>query len=98
MKKSNAGPLEFYDKIPLKDNYKNKNIRVVPHAVARFGSFISPGVILMPSFVNIGAYVDSGTMVDTWATVGSMRSNWKNVHLSGGVGIGGVLEPVQASL
>ena len=97
MEKSNAGPLEFYDKIPLKDNYKNKNIRVVPHAVARFGSFISPGVILMPSFVNIGAYVDSGTMVDTWATVGSCAQMGKNVHLSGGVGIGGVLEPVQAS-
>ena len=97
MEKSNAGPLEFYDKIPLKDNYKNKNIRVVPHAVARFGSFISPGVILMPSFVNIGAYVDSGTMVDTWATVGSCAQIGKNVHLSGGVGIGGVLEPVQAS-
>ena len=97
MEKSKAGPLEFYDKIPLKDNYKNKNIRVVPHAVARFGSFISPGVILMPSFVNIGAYVDSGTMVDTWATVGSCAQIGKNVHLSGGVGIGGVLEPVQAS-
>ena len=97
MEKSNAGPLEFYDKIPLKDNYKNKNIRVVPHAVARFGSFISPGVILMPSFVNIGAYVDSGTMVDTWETVGSCAQIGKNVHLSGGVGIGGVLEPVQAS-
>ena len=97
MEKSNAGPLEFYDKIPLKDNYKNKHIRVVPHAVARFGSFISPGVILMPSFVNIGAYVDSGTMVDTWATVGSCAQIGKNVHLSGGVGIGGVLEPVQAS-
>ena len=97
MEKSNAGPLEFYDKIPLKANYKNKNIRVVPHAVARFGSFISPGVILMPSFVNIGAYVDSGTMVDTWATVGSCAQIGKNVHLSGGVGIGGVLEPVQAS-
>ena len=97
MEKSNAGPLEFYDKIPLKDNYKNKYIRVVPHAVARFGSFISPGVILMPSFVNIGAYVDSGTMVDTWATVGSCAQIGKNVHLSGGVGIGGVLEPVQAS-
>ena len=97
MEKSNAGPLEFYDKIPLKDNYKNKNIRVVPHAVARFGSFISPGVILMPSFVNIGAYVDSGTMVDTWATVGSCAQIGKNVHLSGGVGIGGVLEPIQAS-
>ena len=97
MEKSNAGPLEFYDKIPLKDNYKNKNIRVVPHAVARFGSYISSGVILMPSFVNIGAYVDSGTMVDTWATVGSCAQIGKNVHLSGGVGIGGVLEPVQAS-
>ena len=97
MEKSNAGPLEFYDKIPLKDNYKNKNIRVVPHAVARFGSFISPGVILMPSFVNIGAFVDSGTLVDTWATVGSCAQIGKNVHLSGGVGIGGVLEPVQAS-
>ena len=97
MEKSNAGPLEFYDKIPLKNNYKNKNIRVVPHAVARFGSFISPGVILMPSFVNIGAYVDSGTMVDTWATVGSCAQIGKNVHLSGGVGSGGVLEPVQAS-
>ena len=97
MEKSKAGPLEFYDKIPLKDNYKNKNIRVVPHAVARFGSFISQGVILMPSFVNIGAYVDSGTMVDTWATVGSCAQIGKNVHLSGGVGIGGVLEPVQAS-
>jgi len=97
MEKSNAGPLEFYDKIPLKNNYKNKNIRVVPHAVSRFGSFISPGVILMPSFVNIGAYVDSGTMVDTWATVGSCAQIGKNVHISGGVGIGGVLEPVQAS-
>ena len=97
MEKSNAGPLEFYDKIPLKNNYKNKNIRVVPHAVARFGSFISPGVILMPSFVNIGAYVDSGSMIDTWATVGSCAQIGKNVHLSGGVGIGGVLEPVQAS-
>ena len=97
MEKSKAGPLEFYDKIPLKDNYKNKNIRVVPHAVARFGSFISPGVILMPSFVNIGAYVDSGSMIDTWATVGSCAQIGKNVHLSGGVGIGGVLEPVQAS-
>ena len=97
MEKSNAGPLEFYDKIPLKNNYKNKNIRVVPHAVARFGSFISPGVILMPSFVNIGAYVDSGSMIDTLASVGSCAQIGKNVHLSGGVGIGGVLEPVQAS-
>jgi 2,3,4,5-tetrahydropyridine-2-carboxylate N-succinyltransferase len=92
-----AGPLEFYDKIPLKKNYKAAGIRVVPHAVARYGAFIASGVILMPSYVNIGAYVDSGTMVDTWATVGSCAQIGKNVHLSGGVGIGGVLEPVQAS-
>jgi 2,3,4,5-tetrahydropyridine-2-carboxylate N-succinyltransferase len=94
---SNAGILEFNDKIPLKTNYKKLGIRVVPHAVARYGSFIAPGVILMPSYVNIGAYVDEGTMVDTWATVGSCAQIGKNVHLSGGVGIGGVLEPVQAS-
>ena len=92
-----VGPLEFHDKIPLKKNYKEKGIRVVPHAVARHGAFISKGVILMPSYVNIGAYVDSGTMVDTWATVGSCAQIGKNVHLSGGVGIGGVLEPLQAS-
>ena len=92
-----AGPLEFHDKIPLKNKYKDKGIRVVPHAVSRHGAYISEGVILMPSFVNIGAYVDSGTMVDTWATVGSCAQIGKNVHLSGGVGIGGVLEPVQAS-
>ena len=92
-----SGPLEFHDKIPLKNKYKDKGIRVVPHAVSRHGAYISEGVILMPSFVNIGAYVDSGTMVDTWATVGSCAQIGKNVHLSGGVGIGGVLEPLQAS-
>ncbi|MDP2424226.1 MAG: 2,3,4,5-tetrahydropyridine-2,6-dicarboxylate N-succinyltransferase, partial [Bacteroidales bacterium] len=92
-----AGPMEFHDKIPLKKNYKELNIRVVPHAVARYGSYIAPGVILMPSYVNIGAYIGSGTMVDTWATVGSCAQIGQNVHLSGGVGIGGVLEPVQAS-
>ena len=91
------GPLEFHDKIPLKGRYKEKGIRVVPHAVARHGSYISNGVILMPSYVNIGAYIDSGTMVDTWATVGSCAQIGKNVHLSGGVGIGGVLEPLQAA-
>ena len=92
-----AGPLEFHDKIPLKRDYAKKGVRVVPHAVAREGAYISKGVILMPSFVNIGAYVDEGTMVDTWATVGSCAQIGKNVHLSGGVGIGGVLEPLQAA-
>ncbi len=92
-----VGPFEFHDKIPLKRNYAKKGVRVVPHAVAREGAFISSGVILMPSYVNIGAYVDSGTMVDTWATVGSCAQIGKNVHLSGGVGIGGVLEPLQAA-
>ena len=92
-----VGPFEFHDKIPLKKNYAEKGVRVVPHAVAREGSFIAPGAILMPSYVNIGAYVDSGTMVDTWATVGSCAQIGKNVHLSGGVGIGGVLEPLQAA-
>jgi 2,3,4,5-tetrahydropyridine-2-carboxylate N-succinyltransferase len=92
-----VGPFEFHDKIALKKNYKELGVRVVPHAVARHGSFISKGVILMPSYVNIGAYVDEGTMVDTWATVGSCAQIGKNVHLSGGVGIGGVLEPVQAA-
>ena len=91
------GPLEFHDKIPLKCRYKEKGIRVVPHAVARHGAYVSNGVILMPSYVNIGAYIDSGTMVDTWATVGSCAQIGKNVHLSGGVGIGGVLEPLQAA-
>lgn len=90
-------PFEFHDKIPLKSGYEEKGIRVVPHAIARYGSYISKGVILMPSYVNIGAYVDAGTMVDTWATVGSCAQIGKNVHLSGGVGIGGVLEPVQAA-
>ena len=92
-----AGPLEFHDKMPLKRGYKEKGIRVVPHAVARHGAYISSGVIMMPSYVNIGAYVDAGTMVDTWATVGSCAQIGKNVHLSGGVGIGGVLEPLQAA-
>lgn len=92
-----AGPLEFHDKIPLKHNYKDLGVRVVPHAVARYGAYLSPGVILMPSYVNIGAWVGAGTMVDTWATVGSCAQIGSNVHLSGGVGIGGVLEPVQAA-
>jgi 2,3,4,5-tetrahydropyridine-2-carboxylate N-succinyltransferase len=92
-----VGPFEFHDKIKLKKNYKALGVRVVPHAVARYGSFINKGVILMPSYVNIGSYVDEGTMVDTWATVGSCAQIGKNVHLSGGVGIGGVLEPVQAA-
>lgn len=97
MKITEAGPLEFHDKMELKRGYKENGIRVVPHAIARYGSYLAPGVILMPSYVNIGAYVDEGTMVDTWATVGSCAQIGKNVHLSGGVGIGGVLEPVQAS-
>ncbi|WP_374458800.1 2,3,4,5-tetrahydropyridine-2,6-dicarboxylate N-succinyltransferase [Chryseobacterium taeanense] len=92
-----VGPFEFHDKIPLKRNYAEKGVRVVPHAIAREGSFVASGVIMMPSYVNIGAYVDSGTMVDTWATVGSCAQIGKNVHLSGGVGIGGVLEPLQAA-
>lgn len=92
-----VGPFEFHDKIALKKNYKALGVRVVPHAIARYGSYLSKGVIMMPSYVNIGAYVDEGTMVDTWATVGSCAQIGKNVHLSGGVGIGGVLEPVQAA-
>ena len=92
-----VGPMEFHDKMALKTGYAKLGVRVVPHAIARYGSFVAPGVILMPSYVNIGAYVDEGTMVDTWATVGSCAQIGKNVHLSGGVGIGGVLEPVQAS-
>jgi len=92
-----VGAFEFHDKIPLKKGYKEKGIRVVPHAVARHGAYISKGVIMMPSYINIGAYVDEGTMVDTWATVGSCAQIGKNVHLSGGVGIGGVLEPLQAA-
>lgn len=92
-----VGIFEYHDKIPLKKNYAEKGVRVVPHAVARYGAFIASGAVLMPSYVNIGAYVDSGTMVDTWATVGSCAQIGKNVHLSGGVGIGGVLEPLQAA-
>lgn len=92
-----VGPFEFHDKIPLKSDFAGQGVRVVPHAIARYGSFLEPGVIMMPSYVNIGAYVGSGTMVDTWATVGSCGQIGKNVHLSGGVGIGGVLEPPQAA-
>lgn len=92
-----VGPFEFHDKMKLKTNYASLGVRVVPHAVARYGAFLASGVIMMPSYVNIGAYVDSGTMVDTWATVGSCAQIGKNVHLSGGVGIGGVLEPLQAA-
>ncbi|MBM77917.1 MAG: 2,3,4,5-tetrahydropyridine-2,6-dicarboxylate N-succinyltransferase [Crocinitomicaceae bacterium] len=97
METFNLGPLEFHDKMKLKSNYKDLGVRVVPHAIARYGSYVASGVIMMPSYINIGAYVDSGTMVDTWATVGSCAQIGKNVHLSGGVGIGGVLEPLQAS-
>ena len=92
-----AGIFEYHDKIPLKRNFAERGIRVVPNAVARHGAYIVPGTILMPSYVNIGAYVDEGTMVDTWATVGSCAQIGKNVHLSGGVGVGGVLEPLQAA-
>jgi 2,3,4,5-tetrahydropyridine-2-carboxylate N-succinyltransferase len=92
-----VGPFEFHDKMALKKGYAELGVRVVPHGIARYGAFIAPGVIMMPSYVNIGAYVDSGTMVDTWATVGSCAQIGKNVHLSGGVGIGGVLEPLQAA-
>jgi 2,3,4,5-tetrahydropyridine-2-carboxylate N-succinyltransferase len=92
-----VGIFEYHDKIPLKRGYAEKGIRVVPHAVARHGAYISRGVIMMPSYINIGAYVDEGTMVDTWATVGSCAQIGKDVHLSGGVGIGGVLEPLQAA-
>lgn len=92
-----AGPMEFHDKMALKRDYAALGVRVVPHAVARYGAFLAPGVIMMPSYVNIGAYVGSGTMVDTWATVGSCAQIGKDVHLSGGVGIGGVLEPLQAA-
>ncbi len=97
MKTLHAGPMEFYDKIDLKNNYADLGVRVVPHGIARYGSYLSKGVIMMPSYVNIGAYVGEGTMIDTWATVGSCAQIGKSVHLSGGVGIGGVLEPVQAA-
>ena len=96
MKTFEVGPFKFHDKIPLKTNYKEQGVRVVPHAIARQGAFLAKGTIMMPSYVNIGAYVDSGTLVDTWATVGSCAQIGKKVHLSGGVGIGGVLEPLQA--
>jgi len=97
MELTEVGPFQFYDKIPLKKNYDKLGIRVVPHAIARYGAFIAEGVVMMPSYINIGAYVDSGTMIDTWATVGSCAQIGKHCHLSGGVGIGGVLEPVQAA-
>ncbi len=97
MEKMEAGIFEFYDKMSLKKDFESKGIRSVPPAVARYGSYIAPGVILMPSYVNIGARVDEGTMVDTWATVGSCAQIGRHVHLSGGVGIGGVLEPLQAN-
>ena len=97
METMEVGMFEFHDKIPLKHSYAQQGVRVVPHALARYGSYLARGVVMMPSYVNIGAYVDSGTMVDTWATVGSCAQIGKNVHLSGGVGIGGVLEPVQAA-
>lgn len=89
-------PMEFYDKIPLKKHFEAQGVRVVPHGIARYGAYLAPGVVMMPSYVNIGAYVDGGTLVDTWATVGSCAQIGKRVHLSGGVGIGGVLEPVMA--
>lgn len=92
-----AGPMEFHDKMKLKRDYDKLGVRVVPHGIARYGAYLASGVVMMPSYVNIGAYVDSGTMVDTWATVGSCAQIGKNVHLSGGVGIGGVLEPIQAA-
>jgi 2,3,4,5-tetrahydropyridine-2-carboxylate N-succinyltransferase len=97
METMEAGPMEFHDKMALKRNYSELGVRVVPHAIARYGAYLAKGVIMMPSYVNIGAYVDEGTMVDTWATVGSCAQIGKHVHLSGGVGIGGVLEPVQAA-
>lgn len=97
MQTTEAGPMEYWDKIPLKRNHEAAGVRVVPPAVARYGAYIAPGAVLMPSYVNIGAHVGSGTMVDTWATVGSCAQIGKGVHLSGGVGIGGVLEPLQAS-
>ncbi len=97
METMEVGMFEFHDKIPLKHSYAQQGVRVVPHALARYGAYLAQGVVMMPSYVNIGAYIDAGTMVDTWATVGSCAQIGKNVHLSGGVGIGGVLEPVQAA-
>ena len=97
MEEIKVGPFVFHDKMKLKTDFKEKGVRVVPHGIARYGAYLAKGVIMMPSYVNIGAYVDEGTMVDTWATVGSCAQIGKNVHLSGGVGVGGVLEPVQAA-
>ncbi len=97
METIDAGPIEYYDKIPLKRGYEGMGVRAVPPAVARYGSYLAPSVVLMPSYVNIGAHVGAGTMVDTWATVGSCAQIGEHVHLSGGVGIGGVLEPLQAA-
>jgi 2,3,4,5-tetrahydropyridine-2-carboxylate N-succinyltransferase len=97
MKTMEVGPFEYYDKIPLKKDYASLGVRVVPNAVARYGSYLAPDVILMPCYVNIGAYVEEGTLIDTWATVGSCAQIGRHVHVSGGVGIGGVLEPLQAS-
>lgn len=97
MERKEVGIFEYYDKIPLKRNFENLGVRVVPHAIARYGSFLEKGVVMMPSYVNIGAYVGANTMIDTWATVGSAAQIGKNCHLSGGVGIGGVLEPLQAN-
>jgi 2,3,4,5-tetrahydropyridine-2,6-dicarboxylate N-succinyltransferase len=97
METLHAGPMEFHDKMKLKTDYAGLGVRVVPHGIARYGSYLAKGVIMMPSYVNIGAFVDENTMVDTWATVGSCAQIGKSVHLSGGVGIGGVLEPVQAA-
>mgnify|MGYP006168058011 CR=1 FL=1 len=97
MEEIKVGPFVFHDKMKLKTDYKETGVRVVPHGIARYGAFLAKGVIMMPSYVNIGAYVDEGTMVDTWATVGSCAQIGKHVHLSGGVGIGGVLEPLQAA-
>ncbi|MCJ8210211.1 2,3,4,5-tetrahydropyridine-2,6-dicarboxylate N-succinyltransferase [Mucilaginibacter sp. RS28] len=97
MEEIKVGPFVFHDKMKLKTDYKKAGVRVVPHGIARYGAYLAKGVIMMPSYVNIGAYVDEGTMVDTWATVGSCAQVGKNCHLSGGVGIGGVLEPVQAA-
>tara|TARA_B100001059_G_scaffold207222_1_gene218556 strand:- start:2499 stop:3305 length:807 start_codon:yes stop_codon:yes gene_type:complete len=97
MRSIEVGPFEFHDKIPLKKGFEKKNIRVVPHAIIRHGAYVAGDTILMPSYTNIGAYIDKGTMIDTWATVGSCAQIGKNVHISGGVGVGGVLEPIQAS-
>lgn len=97
MESIEIGPFEFHDKIPLKKDYKKRGIRIVPNALVRYGAFVASGTILMPSYTNIGAYIGNGTMIDTWATVGSCAQIGKNVHVSGGVGIGGVLEPIQAS-